>query len=171
MTATPAIYSEREAASGEISCYACGMKRILLDPVESIVLQAPRAFVASIATSSLDVGLMTALVEFGNWPPLVAATVSYLTGGVGQYIISSKWVFPNGPRSAALGFTAFTLLSLVGLALTWVIMACLCDWAHVNYAAAKLAALGASFTWNFLSRKYLVFTQPAQELELVELSA
>jgi putative flippase GtrA len=144
----------------------------LADPTECTLLQAPRAFLASVGTSSLDVGLMAGLVEFGGWPPLVAATVSYLTGGVLQYFISSWWVFPRGPRSAALGFTTFTLLSLVGLVITWAVMACLCDWAKLNYAVAKVCALGLSFTWNFMSRKYLVFTrEPRVALEAAELTA
>jgi putative flippase GtrA len=134
------------------------LKRCLIGPVESILLQAPRAFVASLATCVLDVGLLAALVELGHWSPLPAATVSYLSGGVIQYFISSRWVFSQVPRSAAVGFTVFTLLSLVGLAITWVVMACLCDGAHVNYGIAKVVALGLSFSWNFLSRKYLVFT-------------
>lgn len=144
------------------------MKRLLIDPVESIFLQVPRALIASIAMSALDIALLAALVELAGWPPLVAATVSYLAGGVGQYILSSRWVFANSPRNLAVGFTSFTVLSLVGLAITWVVMACLCDFWQMSYAAAKVAALGAAFAWNFLSRKYLIFTPSEPALELVK---
>jgi putative flippase GtrA len=132
-------------------------------PVEHTLLQAPRAFLASVVCSSLDMALLALLVEAGDWHPLVAATFSYLAGGVVQYQLSSRWVFPHAPRGALTGFATFTLLSLVGLAITWGVMAVLVDGLLVNYALAKLAALGFSFAWNFLSRKYLLFTPGTRE--------
>jgi putative flippase GtrA len=131
--------------------------RGLTGPVEHTLLQVPRALVASVLAAALDVGFLVLLVETAGWHPLPAATVSYLLGGVLQYVLCAVWVFPAAPQSAALGFTAFTLLSLVGLGITWATIAVLHDTAHLNYALAKVAALGLAFAWNFLSRKYLIF--------------
>jgi putative flippase GtrA len=129
----------------------------LTGPVQETILQVPRALVASGLAAALDTGLLVLLVEAAGWQPLAAATVSYLLGGVLQYVLCAVWVFPAAPQSAALGFTTFTVLSLVGLGITWVTIALLHDAAHLNYAVAKVPALGLAFTWNFLSRKYLVF--------------
>jgi putative flippase GtrA len=131
--------------------------RYVAGPVESTLLQVPRALVASGLAAALDMGLLVLLVEQVGWQPLAAATLSYLIGGVLQYVLCAVWVFPAAPQSAALGFTAFTVLSLVGLGITWATIAVVHDLAHVNYALAKIVALGLAFTWNFLSRKYLVF--------------
>jgi putative flippase GtrA len=56
-----------------------------------------------------------------------------------------------------LGFLGFTLLSLGGLIITWLTMYGLGEVVRVNYALAKVAALGLAFCWNFFSRKYLLF--------------
>lgn len=129
----------------------------LTEPVQSTLGQVPRALAAAVVVSSLDVLLLIGLVEKLHWQPLPASVVSYLTGGVLQYILCSVWVFPASPGNHAFGFLAFTLLSLVGLGITWLTMYGLHVQGHLNYALAKIIALGFSFTWNFTSRKVFLF--------------
>jgi putative flippase GtrA len=107
--------------------------------------------------------VLVLLVERVHFHPAAAAVISYLTGGVLQYVVCSKWVFPAAPGNVATGFLAFTLLSLVGLAITWLTMLVLCDIGHVNYVLAKGVSLAFSFTWNFASRKYLLFRPIARQ--------
>jgi putative flippase GtrA len=126
-----------------------------------IVMQVPRALMASIVCAVLDCAVLVVLVEQGGWHPVGAAVVAYLTAGVLQYVLCACWVFPGAPMKTT-GFTAFTLLSLVGLCFTWVTMATLHDLFTINYGVAKIVALGLSFSWNFLSRKFLVFRGPAR---------
>ncbi|HEY8506161.1 MAG TPA: GtrA family protein [Gemmataceae bacterium] len=132
--------------------------RLLAAPVESTLLQVPRALAASGLAAALDMALLVLLVEAAGWSALPAATLSYAAGGVLQYVLCSVWVFPHGPRSLPQGVLTFTVTSLVGLGITWVVIACLQG--LVGYAAAKVVALGLAFVWNFLSRKYLIFRQP-----------
>lgn len=141
--------------------------RLLVAPVENTLLQLPRALVASALAAVLDLALLVVLVQAFGWHPLFAATASYLIGGVLQYLLSALWVFPAAPQSVPLGFLAFTVLSLGGLVITWLTMYVLNDVAHVNYAAAKVAALGLAFFWNFFSRKFLLF-RPAPQCDPVE---
>jgi putative flippase GtrA len=131
--------------------------RLVADSTENVILQVPRALVVSVLAAALDFGLLVLLVEGAGWSPQAAAVVSYLVGGVLQYVLCAVWVFPAAPQNVATGFAAFTFLSLVGLAITWATIAGLHDLAHVNYAVAKVVALGLAFTWNFLSRKYFLF--------------
>jgi putative flippase GtrA len=146
-----------------------GMVGLLTAPTDKLLLQVPRALVASVLAAAVDFGLLIALKEAAGWDPVLAAVVSYLVGGVVQYVLCACWVFPvlsNGrplaPQSVAVGFAAFTFLSLVGLAITFATMKVLCDWAQVNYAVAKVAALGLAFGWNFSSRKFWLFrSRPA----------
>lgn len=130
---------------------------LLVKPTERMTLQVPRALVASVLAAMVDFGLLVSLVEFAGWHPLFAATTGYLGGGVLQYVLCSLWVFPAAPQSVSLGFVAFSILSLVGLVITWTVMAGLNDGLHVNYVVAKGVAFGLAFAWNFLSRKYLLF--------------
>ena len=131
----------------------------LFRPTHSTVLQVPRALVVSIIAAGLDVLLYVLLVKLATRPAVTAATLSYLLGGVVQYVLCSWWVFPTAPLDAVTGFTVFTLLSLVGLAITDGVIWLLNGRCSVNYLLAKGAALVLAFVWNFCSRKYLLFRQ------------
>ena len=135
----------------------------LLSPTHNILVQIPRALVVSALAAALDVGVLVLLVELAGWHPTFAAIISYLLGGVLQYVLSSLWVFPNSPKNVAVGFVAFSLLSLVGLAITWGTMWLLYDNLGVHYLLAKVAALGLAFCWNFLSRRYWLFRPPTEK--------
>lgn len=133
------------------------LKKWLADPVESVALQVPRALAASIISALLDFAVLILLVEQAGWHAAPAAVVGYLAGGVLQYFLCSVWVFNNGPTNCATGFLTFTLLSLVGLGITWLAMVTLHDWSRLPYPAAKIVGLGLAFGWNFLSRRFLLF--------------
>ncbi len=144
------------------------LRKSLTSPVESTLLQVPRALVVSVLALVVDVGLYEVLIRALGVEAVLAAVVGYLVGGVIQYVLCSLWVFPAAPGNHAVGFVAFTLLSLVGLGMTCVIVYALHDLGHVNELLAKIAAIGVAFTWNFLSRKFLLFkpvAPPAGELE------
>jgi putative flippase GtrA len=133
------------------------IKKLVSDPVDSTMLQVPRALAASVVAAVLDFTVLVLLVERAHFHPAGAAAIAYLSGGILQYVLCAKWIFPAAPENMATGFLAFTALSLVGLGITWLTMLVLCDLSHVNYVLAKICSLGLSFAWNFLSRKYLLF--------------
>ncbi len=139
----------------------------LFRPTDSTALQVPRALVVSVLALGLDCLVLGLLVDLGKWHHVPAATVSFLLGGVVQYVLCSWWVFPTAPRNAVIGFTAFTLLSLGGLAITdgviwflsahWPASLALAD--STKLALEKGVAVIPAFVWNFSSRKYLLFRQ------------
>jgi putative flippase GtrA len=135
-------------------------------PTEHAALQVPRALVVSILAAALDFGVLVLLVEQCNWSPAPAAVVGYLLGGVLQYVLCACWVFPTAPRNVTVGIAAFTLLSLVGLGITWATIELLHEQLQVNYVLAKFVALGLAFAWNFLSRKYLLFGSRPTDREM-----
>lgn len=135
---------------------------VLIEPVQSTLLQVPRALVASGLAAGLDCATLLFLVEMMGWNPIPAAVVGYLLGGVLQYVLCSVWVFPGAPQNAATGFVAFTVLSLVGLGITWLTLALFGQF-QVHYSLAKGVALGLAFAWNFLSRKFLLFRPEPQQ--------
>jgi putative flippase GtrA len=130
------------------------LKKYLADPVESLHLQVPRALAVSVLAAIVDCALLFFLVEITGWNRIPGAVFGYLAGGVVQYVLCSLWVFPGAPQNATSGFIAFLMLSLAGLLLTWMTMAVL---AGFPLPVAKFVALGLAFSWNFLSRKYLLF--------------
>jgi putative flippase GtrA len=130
-----------------------------LRPADHLLLQVPRALVSSGLAAGLDFGILVALVQFTGWNPLLAATASYLLGGLLQYVLCSVWVFPMAPENVTGGMVVFILLSLGGLGITWVTMGLFNQCCQINYHVAKLLALGFAFSWNFTSRKYWLFSQ------------
>src|SRR5262249_19331250 len=85
-----------------------------------------------------------------------AAVVGYLAGSLLNYLLCSVWVFSTDQSNCFTGYLTFTVLSLVGLAITVATIEALALF-HVHPYVGKVAALGFSFTWNFLSRKWLLF--------------
>lgn len=137
--------------------------QLFAESTEKLVVQVPRALIASGLAAGLDFGSLILLVERFGWSAQAAAVAGYLVGGVLQYVLCSLWVFPAAPQNVTTGFAAFTFLSLVGLGITWGTMAVLHDGARLNYALTKVAAFGLAFAWNFLSRKYWLFKPALQE--------
>jgi putative flippase GtrA len=140
------------------------LRQIVAAPVESVFLQVPRALAVSVLALSVDFAILEIGVHAFNLPAIPVSVLGYLTGGVLQYVLCSYWVFSTTVKNDAVGFLAFTLLSLVGLAITWLAMLLAQDGATCPVEIAKGVAVGLAFTWNFLSRKYLLFrAAPALE--------
>lgn len=141
------------------------LKKWLADPVENVFLQVPRALAVSVLALAIDFAIYAACLYLGM-PALLAALIGYLAGGVLQYVLCSLWVFSVSLKNDALGFVTFSILSLVGLAITEIVILVVHDWLGIHPYPAKIAAVGLAFTWNFLSRKYLLFragqAKPAQ---------
>lgn len=131
--------------------------KLAVAPTERTIIQIPRAVLASLPAGAVDFGALVAMVQFLGWNAVFAAVVSYVLGGVVQYVLCAVWVFPTAPRNAVLGFTAFTLLSLVGLGITGASMTLFHSIIGLHYALAKMISLALAFCWNFTSRKYLLF--------------
>jgi len=132
------------------------LKQWITHPVDSIFLQVPRALAVSVLALGVDFALYAAFIYIGM-PALLAALIGYLAGGVLQYVLCSWWVFSTSLKNDALGFVAFSILSLVGLAITEIVILIVHDWLGMHPYPAKIAAVGLAFAWNFMSRKYLLF--------------
>jgi putative flippase GtrA len=133
------------------------LRQLVAGPVESIFLQVPRALAVSVLALAIDIAILELCLRLVGMPAIPATVIGYLAGGVLQYFLCSLWVFSTSLKNDTVGFMAFTMLSLVGLAITWVVMLVAHDWGGFPVEVAKLAAVGLAFTWNFLSRKYLLF--------------
>jgi putative flippase GtrA len=147
------------------------LKRWLADPVESIFLQVPRALAASVLALAVDFVILELCVRIIGMPAVPSALIGYLAGGLLQYVLCSLWVFSTSIKSDAVGFLAFTVLSLVGLGITWIVVLVGHEWLGLPVEVAKAAAVSLAFAWNFLSRKYLLFraessmAQPKEPLQ------
>ncbi len=141
------------------------LTQLVVSPVESVFLQVPRALLASIFALALDFAILEICVRGLGMYAIAGAIIGYLAGGVLQYVLCSIWVFSTSLKADAVGFAAFTVLSLVGLAITWLVMWIVHDIGGAPVELAKLGAIGLAFTWNFMSRKYLLFRSESRDFE------
>lgn len=133
------------------------LMQMIIRPTEALSFQLTKAMVASVAAAGCDFAILILLVQLLSWKPAIAAIISYLLGGAVQYVLCTIWIFPTGPSNAIVGFSAFLLLSLGGLIITWLVMVLLNGQLHFHYAFSKVVALGLAFSWNFTSRKLWLF--------------
>src|SRR4051794_10152382 len=112
--------------------------RGLARPVETTLLQIPKALAASCFGAALDFGLLVLLVEVCGWQPLAAATMSYLLPCVVGYFICAYWIFPTQPKKVTTGLAVFLVLALGGLFITWGTMGLLFELLGASYTLAKV---------------------------------
>jgi len=111
---------------------------------------------------AVDVGLLWLLVARAGVHYLVAATISFLAGGVVAYLLSIRFVFSHRRiQTRSAEGTAFIALGLAGLAVNTAVMAMAVGKVGVPLLAGKAAAACATFGVNFLLRKHLLFTPSA----------
>jgi putative flippase GtrA len=108
-------------------------------------------------TVSLDLGLLYVLVSIVHINYLLSAFVSSITATALNYLLSVQYVFLTGRFSRRLEFTVFLLTTGVGLGLNQLTMWTLVGLAGANYLFAKCVSLAVVTSWNFLSKKKLVF--------------
>lgn len=117
---------------------------------------------ASAAALGVDVGLMLLLMNGAGWHHLLAATVSFVAGGMFLYAISVKFVFrQRRMRNSTLELGSFIGLGVAGLVINLAVIACAVDGAGVPILIAKTIAAACTFGANFLLRRQLLFTRSA----------
>lgn len=90
--------------------------------------------------------------------PVLAKGIAYVVGMVNSFFWNRSWTFGdkgNVWRAAGL----FTLTHIVALAINTGTMALALDWLNLPEIVALGAATGASFVWNFVLNKLVVFQQ------------
>ncbi len=117
-----------------------------------------RYCVVGFLVTGIDFSLLIFEVELLHIHYLTAAFISYTTAAVIHYFLSSKYVFTESDTEQSFSaFMIFLLLGVLGLGLYELMMFISVHSFGLHYVLAKVFATGISFTFNFLSRKYLLF--------------
>ena len=129
--------------------------------LKAIVLIPPylRYIAVSALALGIDMGLFFMLIA-ADTPSVAASGLSYLTGMVAHWLLSSRLVFgaylaqPGAGRSKQQGL--FFASALAGLSITMGIVG-LGDWFGLDPRLAKLVAVAVSFNATYLMRRKIVF--------------
>lgn len=109
----------------------------------------------SVFTSSFEPSFVATIVGTG---------VGFIAGLLFNYILSITFVYINkGNSKSALGFTMFTLLSLVGLAIHLLGMYIGFDLLHINEWVVKIFLTIVVLIYNYVSKRLVIFKEKKDE--------
>lgn len=108
---------------------------------------------------TVDVALLWILAKQLGVHYLLAASISFLAGGLVAYLLSIRFVFRHRRvQTRSIEGSAFVALGIAGLAVNIAIMALAVGAADAPLLVGKAAAACGTFGVNYLLRKHLLFT-------------
>lgn len=128
----------------------------------AIAPQLSRYTLVSAVALGIDMALYLALTGLGM-RPASAGILGYLVGGVAHYALSVFLVFDvaNHAKTTSRRLAEFFVSGLVGLAITWCVIAASTEILHLPAIIGKVLAVAASFMTVFLIRRGIVFADNA----------
>lgn len=123
-----------------------------------------RYIIVGLTTVLVDIGLLYILASLLHVEVYIAATISFWTSLVYNFLLSKLWTF-NVRQHTTYQLIGYGLLItcnyFVGLALIAVAKDL-----HEPYLAGKLLALIVTTVWNYLLYKYVIFVEDDKSLLL-----
>lgn len=91
---------------------------------------------------------------------MIAAAIAFVVGLAANYALSIWFVFSESEQvtNKVKEFAAYTIIGIIGLALTEVIMYILTDLCHFYFLLSKIVAAAIVLIWNFVARKKILYT-------------
>ena len=127
----------------------------------SLAGEFARYFAAGLLALGIDFTLYVALTELAGWHYLASAIVAFCAGLATVYFFSIFWVFRERRIGAgSREFLLFSMIGIVGLALTTAVLYALTDILGLDYRLSKVAAAALVFLFNFGCRKFFLFRRP-----------
>ena len=135
------------------------LKTLFKIPTENISIQILRYGIGGAAAFTVDVTCLYFLTEYFGVNYLISAAIGFSVGTCVSYISDAFWVFnAHTLRSRKMEILIFFLLAFVGMGLNELSIWLVTEYAGAHYMISKMAATVVVYCWNFLSRKYILFT-------------
>ncbi len=116
-------------------------------------------FIVSIASLATDVGLLLLLNKLFGVHHLLANPISFTTGAVVAYVGSILFIFDERRfDNKWLEFSGFVLIGVGGLAVNQGALWFGKDLMGYSLEMAKFVAAGASFSFNYVVRRIVLFS-------------
>lgn len=123
-----------------------------------------RYVVAGVCAFICDFGMLVFATEVLGVHYLISNIAGYALGLIVSYTLNVKWVFNHrrfGDRHW-FEFIYFTVIVFVGLAISEGVLWLVTESAETHYAVAKIVSTFFVFLFNFVAKKFLLFT-PAKD--------
>jgi putative flippase GtrA len=121
---------------------------------------------------AIDMTVLGLLVATLHVHYLIAATISFICGGMAVYVLSIWWVFESRRiANRALELSSFIALGAAGLIVNAAIMHIAVGVLTLNFMVGKVLAAGFTFCTNFLLRRQVLFPSAAPAPSQVDAQA
>jgi putative flippase GtrA len=135
------------------------LKILLVDKTNILFLQFMRYTLVGGLAFLVDFGLYYVLTEYAGFHYILSATISFVAGLLVNYFISTCWIFGTSSFKKVIEFLLFSLTGIIGLGLNDLFIWFFTDKCRIHYLLSKLIAVVLVYSWNFLSRRYLIFNK------------
>jgi putative flippase GtrA len=133
---------------------------LLRSDLPDVLKEGARYFGASVVALAIDAALYSALIRLLGVHYLVAAPAGFAVGVVVVYALSTRWVFPERRlKDPGSEFAIFVFVGMAGMLINQISIYLFVERLDMFYEAAKLSAAVATFGFNFVGRKLLLFTR------------
>lgn len=145
------------------------IRRLPVFSNESNIGQLIRSAIVGGIASIADVAIFTICTNIFQVNYLLSNTLSFLCGLTINYFLSREWVFNKKIHDPGRDFIMFSVIGVIGLALSSVLLYVMIQLRILYYllpmhsdglvkSTAKLSTIIIVFFWNFFARKKLVFS-------------
>ena len=120
-------------------------------------LEFGRYFVVSLIALAVDVLVLMAMSRFVHY--LWAASLGFVLGAITSYWLAIRWAFTHRRLAAypRTEFLAYSLVGILSLGINNLVIFVAVEYFALALLASKAIAAGATFTFNFGVRKFVLF--------------
>lgn len=136
------------------------LRKSLVESTDNLLIQLFRYTFVGGAAFVVDYFLLIALTELCGLDYRISASLSFLVGLLVNYFISKVWVFRTSKfRRKGIEFLFFALIGVVGLLLNTALIWIITEFVGIPYYISKIITAVLVYLYNFLARKYFIFTR------------
>ena len=122
--------------------------------------ELPRYIVAGSVAFAVDFSVLYVFTEFVGLHYLISNLLSNSCGFVVVYTLNTRWVFSYRKYDqTTTEVSIFIVIVVIGVGVNELILALIVEEFSQSYLIAKLWATGVVFMFNFVARRYFLFSQ------------
>ncbi len=106
----------------------------------------------------LSISLMVFLVEWWSVEVNLANLIASIVAIYAAYILNGRFVFQRGRHAPTKELSLFFILSVIGLLINVILMYLMTEFLPIHYVISKTVVTVIVAAFNFLTRKFLVFS-------------
>lgn len=123
------------------------------------ITQILKYFCVSLVAALADFTLFMVLFELLEVWYIAANTAGFVIGVYINYTLSTIFVFKGQSSKTWVEFIIFTIIGIVGLAVSNATLYATIDILGLTSGISKIIAICSAFFWNFFVRKFILFNR------------